>query len=76
MHDPVGLLSDHALDEVDCVVEDNPESLLPICACLHGLDLNTLYDWVDDILAAKDAAQAACCDGRLGVGHFVCSIRW
>lgn len=76
MHDPVGLLGDHALDEVDCVVENNSESLLSICACLHGLDLNTLYDRVNDILAAKDAAQAACRDGRLGIGHFFCSMRW
>lgn len=70
MHNPVRLLSKHTLDEVDCVIEDDSVSFCPVCCCRHGLDLHTLHDRVDNILACEDAAQTALGDGRVRVvGH-------
>jgi len=74
VYDVVCLLGKHALNEVDSVVEDNTESLDTRRRVVHGLDLNALHDGILDLLASKDAAKTACCDGVHGVGHREVSI--
>lgn len=59
VYNMIGLLGNHALNEIDCVVENNSESLCSICACLHRLDLYTLHDGIDHILATKHLSEAA-----------------
>lgn len=69
VYDMVGLLGEHALDEVDRIVEDDTESLDTSSRVVHGLDLDTLNHRVDDVLAGKDAAKTARCDDVHRVGH-------
>ena len=57
-------LSNHALDEILCVVEHDSISFGAVLLILHRLDLHTLYDWIGHILAGKDLAQAADSDRR------------
>jgi len=57
-------LSNHALNEILSVVEYNSVPFGSILLALHRLDLYTLNDRVDHVLAGKDLAQAANGDCR------------
>lgn len=50
-------LRDHALDEMDCVTENESVSLHSIGAGCHSFNLETLQDRVLDSLAQRDSTQ-------------------
>ena len=60
---PVGLLSDHALDEVERVVPHDSVALLAVRAGCHGLDLHTLHHRLGNFLTVGDATESAVCEG-------------